>query len=94
MKGKRNYFGKSMLMIAGIVALVAILAIAGSPNAATSTIDVSQPTQVTNSNYYERGESVLEDSYGQYWLFWVRSEDFTGNYGNKEPVCRIGVLPF
>jgi len=46
---------------------------------------VSQPMQITNSSYYERGESVLKDSYGQYWLFWGRSEDFTGNYGTGNP---------
>ncbi|MGD8453853.1 MAG: right-handed parallel beta-helix repeat-containing protein [Phycisphaerae bacterium] len=48
-------------------------------------IEVSQPVQMTSDTHYERGNSVLKDSNGQYWLFWGRHTSFTGNYGSGNP---------
>ena len=91
-KEKRGFFGKRSIVLAVAIAMVASATFAifttmpvnASPGT-TSTIEVSQPVQITNSSYYERGESVIKDSYGKYWLFWGRSEDFTGNYGTGNP---------
>ncbi|MCD4699853.1 MAG: hypothetical protein K8R91_04695, partial [Phycisphaerae bacterium] len=64
-----------------LFALLAFLA----QGALAATIDVSQPTLVTASDYYERGESVLKDSGDTYWLFYGQSYDFQGNYGSGNP---------
>ncbi|MCK4412513.1 MAG: right-handed parallel beta-helix repeat-containing protein [Candidatus Eisenbacteria sp.] len=48
-------------------------------------LEVSRPQQITDDIYYERGNSVLQDSGGDYWLFYGRSEDFTGHYGSGNP---------
>lgn len=47
-------------------------------------IDVTKPTQVTSNSYYERGNSLLKYS-SEYWVFYGRSEDFSGNYGSGNP---------
>jgi len=67
-----------------MLGMVVILAMTTTANAATSTIYVSQPTQVTNSEYYERGESIAYDG-TYYWLFYGRSDSVTGNYDNDNP---------
>ncbi|MCK4548113.1 MAG: right-handed parallel beta-helix repeat-containing protein [Candidatus Eisenbacteria sp.] len=63
-----------------ICMLVGAVVLLGVAPALAADIDVSQPVQVTNSTYYERGNSILEDSYGNFWLFWGQSYDYTGNY--------------
>jgi len=75
-----------------LFALVLVLSLVGvvvsaSPVEAQppETIEVSQPTQITSDSHYERGSSVLEDSSGNYWLFWGRHASFTGNYGTGNP---------
>ena len=52
--------------------------------AAQSTIEVSQPVQVTSNSYYERGESICFDG-TNYWLFYGRSASVTGWYQNGNP---------
>jgi len=70
----------------GSVLLLAGLLLAAAPGIALAAqIDVSQPTLVTSDAYYERGPSVLEDAGGTVWLFYGRSEDCTGHYGNSNP---------
>ena len=54
-------------------------------NVYAAVIEVTQPTQITNNLYYERGESILKDINNNYWMFYGRSEDFTGNYGTGNP---------
>jgi len=50
----------------------------------SNIIEVSQPVQVTNDTYYERGQSIIYDG-SNYWLFYARSDSVTGNYGNANP---------
>ena len=45
---------------------------------------MSQPVQVTNDTYYERGQSIIYDG-ENYWLFYARSDSVTGNYQNPNP---------
>ncbi len=66
-----------------VVAALMVLAAAGGLKA--GDIDVSQPTQITSDTHYERGNSVLEDSGGNFWVFYGRHETFTGNYGTGNP---------
>lgn len=49
-----------------------------------ATIEVSQPTQITSNSYYERGQSIVYDG-TNYWLFYGRSTDETGNYDSGTP---------
>ncbi|RLF43883.1 MAG: hypothetical protein DRN29_09370, partial [Thermoplasmata archaeon] len=84
-KEKRGFFGKKSIMMGAIaIATFALLIIVGYANAATSTIEVSQPVQVTDNTYYERGESIICDG-SNYWLFYGRSDTVTGNYGSGDP---------
>ncbi|MBN2172307.1 MAG: right-handed parallel beta-helix repeat-containing protein [Candidatus Krumholzibacteriota bacterium] len=70
----------------GGVLLLAGLLLAAAPGVVRAAdIDVSQPTLVTSDAFYERGPSVLEDAGGTVWLFYGRSEDCTGHYGNSNP---------
>jgi nitrous oxidase accessory protein NosD len=71
------------LLILAAVVVVSSTVTAGSVWAAD--LLVTQPTQVTTNAYYERGNSVLKDGSGNYWLFYGRSYDFTGNYGTGNP---------
>jgi len=54
------------------------------PTIGAATLDVSQPIQVTDNEYYERGQSIIYDG-SNYWLFYGRSASVTGNYGNDNP---------
>ncbi|MBU0757152.1 MAG: right-handed parallel beta-helix repeat-containing protein [Nanoarchaeota archaeon] len=49
-----------------------------------ATIEVSQPLQVTSNTYYERGQAITYDG-TNYWLFYGRSTDETGNYDSGSP---------
>ena len=63
-----------------------ILVILGLISFAFATnIEVSQPTQITSNEYYERGNSVVKDGSGNYWVFYGRSDEFTGNYSTGSP---------
>ncbi len=65
-----------------IMIFVLVLLLAGTIQAAE--LQVSQPTKVTNSNYYERGQAPLYDG-TDYWLFYGRSASVTGNYQDDNP---------
>jgi hypothetical protein len=52
--------------------------------ATAATINVTQPTQVTNDTYYERGQSIVYDG-SDYWLFYGRSATVTGPYSSQNP---------
>jgi hypothetical protein len=52
--------------------------------ATTSTIEVSQPVQVTSDTHYERGQSICYDG-DDYWLFYGRSVSVTTNYQTGNP---------
>ncbi len=65
-----------------IAMLFALVMVAGSVWAAT--IEVSQPIQVTENSYYERGQSIVYGG-GYYWLFYGRSASVTGTYQNAIP---------
>jgi hypothetical protein len=51
----------------------------GVVGAATATIYVSQPVQVTSDSHYERGQSIIYDG-ADYWLFYGRSASVTATY--------------
>lgn len=51
---------------------------------AAATLEVSQPVQVTNNTYYERGQSIVYDG-TNYWLFYGRSASNQSNYGGVDP---------
>ena len=71
------------------VLLVAALLFAALPAGeveaqAGDTINVSQPVQLTDSEYYERGQSIVYDG-TDYWLFYGRSATEMGWYQNGVP---------
>jgi hypothetical protein len=47
-------------------------------------LEVTQPVQVTDNSYYERGQAIVYDG-SYYWLFYGRSATVTGNYQNDNP---------
>jgi len=49
-----------------------------------STLEISQPVQVTNSEHYERGQSIVFDG-TNYWLFYGRSASCTDTYQTGNP---------
>jgi len=66
------------------VLLFAALPVSEAMAQTGSTISVSQPIQVTDSEYYERGQSIVYDG-SDYWLFYGRSATVTGNYQDSVP---------
>ncbi len=52
--------------------------------AASATIEVSLPVQVTDDGYYERGQSIVYDG-TNYWLFYGRSASVTVPYSGGNP---------
>jgi hypothetical protein len=64
--------------------MAVILLVAGACSAGAADLAVSQPVQVTNNSYYERGESIVYDG-ADYWLFYGRSTTVTGWYQNGNP---------
>jgi hypothetical protein len=63
----------------------AVICLLGAANLAiAATLEVSQPTQVTNDTYYERGQSIVYDG-ADYWLFYGRSATVTGPYSSQNP---------
>ncbi len=49
-----------------------------------STIEVSQPTQITSNSHYERGQSIVYDG-TDYWLFYGRSASVAVPYSGGNP---------
>ncbi|MBN1261117.1 MAG: hypothetical protein JXB35_10590, partial [Anaerolineae bacterium] len=72
--------------VALIITAIIIALLSGSLPAMADpgTIEVSQPERVTDSGYYERGQSIIYDG-TDYWLFYGRSDSVTGNYDNTNP---------
>jgi hypothetical protein len=81
MKRKIYFLG-----ILAIVALVTSVILSVLPVTAVdvSTIEVSQPIQLTNDGHYERGQSIVYDG-ANYWLFYGRSASYTGTYQTGDP---------
>ncbi len=73
-------------VIAGMVAAVSLGMGGMGPVSIVqaATIEVSQPTQLTVNNYYERGQSIVYDG-TDYWLFYGRSATVTGSYDTGNP---------
>ncbi len=67
---------KKLLSI--LIALVLLLsfslvtAVPAGANGIPATIEVSQPTQLTTSDYHDRNPSFFEDSSGNWWVFFGR----------------------
>jgi len=58
-----------------------------TPWCTTSTcelLEVSQPLQLTDNSYYERGQSITFDG-ANYWLFYGRSTTVTDPYSSDNP---------
>ena len=75
--------GLGMRWCAVLLAAILVLA-AGTVMAVTSTIEVSQPVQVTIDSYYERGQSLCYDG-SNYWLFYGRSTADNQPYASGSP---------
>jgi len=61
------------------VAFLGLVILLGA-SVTAAIIEVSQPVQVTDSEYYERGQSIVFDG-TYYWLFYGRSNSVTWPYG-------------
>ncbi len=64
--------------------LVFLLILTAYGSALADVIDVSQPVQITDDAYYERGQAIVFDG-TEYWIFYGRSASVTGNYQNGNP---------
>jgi len=71
---------KFRILIASAI-LVSIL-LCGLSEAAS--LEVTRPVKVTDSEYYERGQSIVYDG-AEYWLFYGRSASEQGWYQNGNP---------
>ncbi len=71
-------YGRRLISCAAAVLLLVAAA------AMATTIDVSQPVKVTDSSYYERGESIVYDG-TNYWLFYGRSATCEDPYASGNP---------
>ena len=70
---------------AGLGALLGgLLLMAAYAPVFAADIEVSQPVQVTDSEYYERGQAIVYDG-SDYWLFYGRSATVTGWYQDGNP---------
>jgi parallel beta-helix repeat protein len=70
---------KQLFLASGLLAVLLAPVIAGA-----ATLEVSQPVQVTNDNYYERGQAITFDG-TDYWLIYGRSASVTGSYATGNP---------
>jgi hypothetical protein len=87
MKAKIVYLAVGLALVFSLLGPLAVPGplIGGTPAlAATATIEVSQPIQVTNDSHYERGQSIACGG-GYYWLFYGRSASVTDNYATGNP---------
>jgi len=66
------------------LALFVAVSLLLSFSAYSATIEVSHPVQLTNSEYYERGQSIVFDG-TYYWLFFGRSTGCTDPYSTGDP---------
>ena len=66
------------------ILVVAACSLALAVFAQAATLEVSQPVQVTDSSYYERGQSVVYDG-SHYWLFYGRSATCVDPYSGGNP---------
>ncbi len=66
-----------------LILTVLISGMAGG-TAMADALEVTQPIQVTDDEYYERGQSIVYDG-SNYWLFYCRSTSCNGNYQNSNP---------
>ena len=73
-----------LLALALVVGLSLVAVPVGTVGAATATINVSEPVQVTSNSYYERGQAIIYDG-SNYWLFYARSTSVTATYGSGDP---------
>jgi hypothetical protein len=75
----------SLLIALALVLSFSVVGVpAGVVGASTSTINVSQPVQVTSNSYYERGQSIVYDG-SNYWLFYGRSVSVQVSYDSGNP---------
>ncbi len=79
MKRKIFVFGILIAVIMAVCASLAIAIPASALEPISSVIEVSQPVQLTNDGYYERGQSIVYDG-ANYWLFYGQSASYTGTY--------------
>jgi hypothetical protein len=75
----------SILLTLALVLSFSVVAVPmGTVGASTSTINVSQPVQVTSDSHYERGQAIIYDG-ANYWLFYGRSVSVTATYEAATP---------
>ncbi len=72
---------KRLKLLSAIFLSFSLLA---ATSALSATTEVSQPVQLTDSDYYERGQSVVYDGTG-YWLFFGRSASCQDTYDGGNP---------
>jgi len=72
------------LSIRCALAVLGVVLLAATGQAAAASIEVSQPVQITGDIHYERGQAIVFDG-ADYWLFYGRSSSVTGNYQNANP---------
>ena len=78
----RDLYNRIILL--PLLLLVFCFLVSSAWGSTSNIIEVSQPVQVTDNAYYERGQSIIYDG-ENYWLFYARSDSVTGNYGNSNP---------
>jgi hypothetical protein len=75
---------KKFVTVFSVIVVLSLVTAFGIGEAVAATVEVSQPVQVTTSDYYERGQSIVYGG-GWYWLFYGRSATETDSYQSGDP---------
>jgi hypothetical protein len=81
---KKKRIFACLLALVMAVSLGLVIAPAGETAQATpppATIEVSQPTFLTDSTKYDRNPSIIHDG-SKYWLFYTKADSATGVRGS------------